>query len=132
MAAMTDDALTMVRLSQNRFATEEDVLTTLLGLWILRYKPEPDWTMDVGRVSNHGRKVTTQELYQELMALAKEFAMRFRPTTPETLGRQIKNMMDVLSLRFAISHFHTNKGNAWTFELKGDDEGENNQNGKRK
>ena len=129
MAAMTDDALTMVRLSQNRFATEEDVLTTLLGLWILRYKSEPEWTMDVGRVTNHGRKVTTQELYQELMALAKEFNMRFRPTTPETLGRQIKNMMDVLSRRFAISHFHTNKGNAWVFELKGDDEGENNQDG---
>ena len=86
MRSLTDEVVSRIRLSQNRFATEEDVLTTLLRFWLTRHKPVVDGGMNLGSVANEGRPVTTSELLPELNAIAREFELRFQAGTPESLG----------------------------------------------
>ena len=117
MGAITDEVVSRIRLSQYRFATEEDSLTTLLGVWLTRNQPRSNDNMDLGDVPNAGRKVTTRELLVELNAIAKEYDMRLRTGTPETLGRQLKNMQAAMSQTFAMTWGHTKKGNVWSFEM---------------
>ena len=116
MGTITDEVVSRIRLSQHRFATEEDSLTTLLGIWLVRDQPRSSGGMDLGDVSNAGRKVTTRELLVELNAIAKEFDMRLRFSTPAVLGRQLTNMRSALSHYFSITNGHNKKGNYWCFE----------------
>ena len=99
MAKLTHEAIAMVRAAQNRFATEEDALTSVLGIWLGSEKPTPDGAMDVGAVPNAGRRVATRELMTELNAIAKEYEMRLHIKSPEALGRQLRNMEHVLRRR---------------------------------
>ena len=116
MGAITDEVVSRIRLSQYRFATEEGSLTTLLGIWLSRDQTRSSGGMDLGDVSNAGRKVTTRELLVELNAIAKEFDIRLRFNTPEGLGRPLKNMRSALSHHFSITNGHNKKGNFWSFE----------------
>ena len=109
MRSLTDEAISRIRLSQNRFATEEDVLTTLLKFWLTRHKPVVDGSMDLGSVANEGRPVTTAELLPELNAIAREFDLRFQAGTPESLGRRIRNMEAALAQVFEIASNHGKK-----------------------
>ena len=117
MARTTHAAIAMVRAAQNRFATEEDALTSVLGIWLGREKPTPDGAMDVGAVPNAGRRVATRELMTELNAIAKEYEMRLHIKSPEALGRQLRNMEHVLSEAFVVERSHSKTGNTWTFDV---------------
>ena len=68
----SDEVIAKLRASQHQFATEEDTLAVLSGLWIGRNKPLAPDQMDLGVVSNNGCRVTPTELQSELNALAKE------------------------------------------------------------
>ena len=116
MGAITDEVVSRIRLSQFRFATEEDSLTTLLGIWVTRNQPRANDGMDLGDMANAGRKVATRELLVELNGIAKEFDMRLRAGSPEGLGRQLRNMEAALSQHFLIGKGHTKHGNTWSFE----------------
>ena len=122
MRSLTDEAISRIRLSQNRFATEEDVLTTLLKFWLTRHKPVVDGSMDLGSVANEGRAVTTAELLPELNAIAREFDLRFQAGTPESLGRRIRNMEAALRQVFEIESDHGRKGTKWIFRFAPDTE----------
>ena len=118
MAQMTHEAISMVRTAQNRFATEEDSLTSVLSIWITRSKPTAEGEMDVGQIQNTGRSVTTGELMVEMNAIAKEYEMRLSIRSPEALGRQLRNMEHVLSEAFVIERSHSRTGNTWSFEMR--------------
>ena len=118
MSRRTTDVMTKIRAAQNRFATEEDSLTSLLSIWIGRSSPQPEGTFDVGETPNNGRRVTTRQLMVELNAIAKEFDMRLHVRSPEALGRQLRNMSQALSAEFDINRGHTKKGKTWTFLIK--------------
>ena len=122
MRSLTDEVVSRIRLSQNRFATEEDVLTTLLRFWLTRHKPVVDGSMDLGSVANEGRPVTTAELLPELNAIAREFELRFQAGTPESLGRRIRNMEAALRQVFEIESDHGRKGTTWIFRFAPDTE----------
>ena len=124
MSRSATDVMTKIRAAQNRFATEEDSLASLLGVWIGRSRPSPDGTMDLGATPNNGRKVTTRELLVELNAIAREFDMKLYVRSPEALGRQLKNMNQVLSESLDISRGHSKRGNTWTFRMLKEDSAE--------
>ena len=122
MALRTAEVMAKIRASQNRFATEEDSLASLLGIWVSRSKPTEPGSMDVGDTPNNGRRVTTRELLVELNTVAREFDMKLRLPSPEALGRRLKNMSQALSEDFDISRGHSSRGNTWTFEIRQEDE----------
>ena len=115
MRDLTNDVISRIRLAQNRFATEEDALTTLLKVWLSRTRPVVEGSMDMGGVPNEGRPVTTSELLPELNAIAKEYDIRFRPGTPVALGRQIRNMEAALAQTIKVEGHHGRKGTRWIF-----------------
>ena len=121
MKEITDDAILRVASAQHRFTTEEDVLTTLLEVWITRGQSAAAGSMDVGEVPNEGRKILARDLLLELNGIAREMDLRFRPGTPEALGRQLENMKPALSERFAMEKVHRQRGNFWVFRTRGDD-----------
>ena len=98
----THQVMAKLRAAQHEFATEEDSLAVLLGIWIGRAKPSQPGEMDIGPVPNNGRRVTPTELQGELNALAKELDMRTRFESPMALSRRIKNMTAALSREFQI------------------------------
>ena len=118
MGDLMDEVVSRIRLSQYRFATEEDSLTTLLSIWLTRSQPMTADGFDLGDTPNAGRKVTTRELLLELNAIAKEYDMRLRAGSPSALGRQITNLETALSQLFLIKKGHTKNGNFWTFEIR--------------
>ncbi len=121
MGDLMDEVVARIRLSQYRFATEEDSLTTLLGIWITRDAPIQDGGMDgLGELANAGRKVTTRELLLELNAIAKEYDMRLRTPNPTALGIQIRNLESALSQHFVIERGHSKGGNTWSFQVRSD------------
>ena len=93
MRSLTDEVISRIRLSQYRFATEEDVLTTLLKFWLTRDKPVVDGNMDLGSVANEGRPVTTAELLPELNAIAREFDLRWTLRILSGISEGICNTM---------------------------------------
>lgn len=120
-ANRTTEVMTKIRAAQNRFATEEDSLASLLNIWIGRSMPIPAGAMDIGETPNNGRRVTTRELLVELNAIAREFDMRLHIRSPEFLGRQLRNMSQALSEDFKIERGHNKRGNTWKFEMLGDE-----------
>ena len=121
MGDLMNEVISRIRLSQYRFATEEDSLTTLLSIWLTRNAPMLDGGMDgLGRTPNAGRKVATRELLLELNAIAKEYDMRLRAPNPTALGIQIRNLEAALSQHFVIERGHSKGGNTWSFEMLSD------------
>ena len=116
MAVKTAEVMAKVRPAQNRFATEEDSLVSLLNIWIGRSAPRVEGAMDMGEIPNNGRQVTTRELLVELNAIARQFEMRLRLRSPEALGRQLTNMSQALSEEFKLTRGHSRKGKTWQFE----------------
>ena len=116
----TDAVIKKVRTSQNRFATEEDALTSLLGLWICRSKPLQPGEMDVGAIPNEGREISAADLCQELNAIAKEFDMKQRFQGPTSLGIRLRNMEHALSQEFEVTRGRGKTSKTWTFYVKQD------------
>ena len=115
-AELTDEVISKIRLSQNRFSTEEDTLTTLLQTWLSRTAPTDEGGMDLGAVSNEGRVMDTSELLLELNAIAREFDLRFKPGTPTALGRRMQNMEASFQGLFEVKRTHTRHGSTWQFQ----------------
>ena len=116
MGAITDEVVSRIRLAQYRFATEEDALTTLLGVWLTRSAPKAADGMDLGDIPNEGRQVTTGELLLELNSIAREFDMKLRVSSPEGLGKQISNMEAALSRHFTTRRKRVKRGTLLSFE----------------
>ena len=121
-AQKTDEVMGKVRAAQHEFATEEDSLATLLGLWIGRSKPPLPGEMDLGPTPNNGRNVTPTELMAELNALAKELDMRFRVASPGALGTRLANLEAALSREYEIERDRTNRTRTWSFTVRKDPE----------
>ena len=121
-AELTDEVISRIRLSQNRFSTEEDILTTLLQTWLSRTAPTDEGGMDLGAVSNEGRVMGTGELLLELNAIAREFDLRFKPGTPTALGRRMQNMEASFQQLFEVKRSHTRHGSTWQFQWASPDE----------
>ena len=119
----TDEVLAKIRLSQHTFATEEDTLTTLLGIWIGRSKPSSAGQMDLGSTPNNGRPILSTELRKELNDLAKEFDMRFNINTPKALSNRLENLRQALSQDYEIERPpRTNTGRPWVFSVREEQE----------
>ena len=123
MKEVTDEAIALVNTAQNRFATEESHLATLLEVWVDRFAPAVEGSMALGEFPNAGREVTPKELLVELRAIAREMDLKFRPGTPEALSRDIRNLREALSLKFEVTGpQHTKRGSVWRFALRTSDE----------
>ena len=72
MKGVTDEAIALINTAQNRFATEESHLATLLEVWVDRFAPAAEGSMALGEFPNAGREVTPKELLVELRAIARE------------------------------------------------------------
>ena len=118
MGDLTDEAISAIRSAQNRFAIEEDHLSTLLELWLGRSKQIEGNGMDLGEMPNEGRAVLAKDLQLELQAIAKEFDIFFKPGTPKALGRQLQNLEQALSQSLWIERKHTEKGSTWRFHRR--------------
>ena len=121
-AQKTVEVMSKIRLAQHEFATEEDSLATLLGLWIGRSKAPAPGEMDLGPTPNNGRQVTSSELMAELNALAKELDMRFRIPSPGALGTRLGNLEAALAREYEIERNRTKRTRSWTFTVKADPE----------
>ena len=117
-AEQTHAVIKKVRTSQNRFATEEDSLAFLLGIWISRSKPLEPGEMDVGAIPNAGREIGTADLCQELNAIAREFDMKQKFEGPTSLGMRLRNMEQALSQEFEVTRSRDKKSKTWTFYVK--------------
>ena len=114
----TDEVLAKIRLSQHTFATEEDTLTTLLGIWVGRSKPTPPGEMELGPIPNNGRPIYCEELRKELNDLAKEYDMRFSINTPNALGNRLENLKQALSQDYEITRGIHKRGRSWSFKVR--------------
>ena len=123
MGAITDEVVRRIRLAQHRFATEEDSLSTLLGIWLTRKQPKDGGGFDLGEVPNEGRGVTTGELLLEMNAIAKEFDIRLQAGTPEQLGRRLSNMEAALSHQYVIERRRGKRGTVWSFQFSQEGDG---------
>ena len=112
MSRKTAEVMLKIRSAQNRFATEEDSLASLLGIWIGRSAPRLDGSMDMGDIPNDGRDLTTRELLVELNAIAKEFGMKLYAPSPAALGARLRNMRTALSDEFTIERGRSSRAKA--------------------
>ena len=106
---LTDEAILRFRQAQQRFATEEDTLTTLLEIWLTESKPSPD-----------GEFVPTRELLYQLRAIAKAQDIKFAVMNATSLGRQLRNKKDALAERFEVTQDRNGQEKGWIFRTRND------------
>ena len=113
-------ALNKMQSSQFAFATEEADIAVLLEEW-LEQIPEGQLA---GVGTNEGRKIRTKDLNNELQAVADHLGMKWRFSSPQTLGTHLSAMQEALSVLFEIETGHGKGGNWWTFRSEKQPENE--------
>ena len=99
-------ALNKMQSSQFAFATEEADIAVLLEEW-LEQIPEGQLA---GVGTNEGRKMRTKDLNNELKAVADHLGMKWRFSSPQTLGTHLSAMQEALSVLFEIETGAWNEG----------------------
>ena len=107
--ALTDEAILRIKPAQQRFATEEDVLTTLLEIWLTESAPSRD-----------GEFVPTRQLLPQLREIAKEKDLKFAVMNATSLGRQLRNRKAALSRRFEVTQDRNGQEKGWIFRIRKD------------
>ena len=111
---MTRGVLNALRRSQTSYATEDNSLVLAIDAWLSQV-PNNEEEMDLGQ-TNHGRAVTTSQLYKELSAVAKDLEIPWFINGPQALGMQIRNMDEELRLYFQITHARNKTKRTVAFE----------------
>ncbi len=105
-------AVEKLKKAQWLYATEEDDLYILLDNWLSRIPREQ---MDIG-TGNRGRPVSPTTLSEELHEIADELGMKWRFSSPVSLGKHISAMEEPLSIYFKITKTHSKAGTVLTFD----------------
>ena len=115
------DLLSLLRRSQNIYATEENPLYLLIDTWLTE-PPAEGSQMGLNGVTNIGRTAMGRELFAELSDLAEKRGIRWGFKNEISMGIAIKNMADDLGLHFDIASGRDRRGRWYRITPRESDE----------